>query len=176
VGVYSAKIPVVSRAISRAAISSGGSLSYPISARWFINENGLPYSYKTSPDRWRSISARNSSSVGGCQVGYVSSCVASSLLRHEEGDSVIDILIETSDDSREDVDRHETDIGTDIDTGVDIEVGKTIDILIELGSSGVGCRAGYRVGCRAGCRVGYRVGCRAGCRVVEVCLKISISD
>jgi hypothetical protein len=82
--------------------------------------------------------------------------VSSSLLRREEGDSVINILIETSDDSREDIDGHETNTGTDIDTGAAIEVGKTTDTLIELGSSGAGCRAGYKA--------------------VEVCLKISTSD
>jgi hypothetical protein len=179
-GVYSAKIPTASRAISRAVISYRGSPSCPISTRWFINKNRLPHSYKAGPDRQRSISARNSSSVGGYQVGCVSGyvsgcvsgCVSSSLLRREEGDSVIDILIETSNNSREDIDRHETNIGTNIDIGAAIEVGKIIDILIELGSSGAGCRAG----CRVGCRVGYRVGYRAGCKMVEVCLKISISD
>jgi hypothetical protein len=90
----------------------------------------------------------------------VSGCVSGSLLRREEGDSVIDILIETGDNSREDIDRHETNTGTNIDTGAAIEVGKTTDTLIELGSSGAG----------------YRAGCRVGCKAVEVCLKISASD
>jgi hypothetical protein len=77
----------------------------------------------------------------------MSGYVAGSWLDREEGDSVIKILIETGDNSREEI-----DIGTNIDTGAEIEVGKVIDILIELGSSGVGCR------------------------VVDICLKISICD
>jgi hypothetical protein len=77
----------------------------------------------------------------------MSGCVAGSRLDREEGDSIIEILIETGDNSREEI-----DIGTDIDTGTEIEVGKVIDILIELGSSG------------------------AGCRVVDIYLKISVCD
>jgi hypothetical protein len=78
--------------------------------------------------------------VSCCMSGYISGCVTSyvdSLLRCEEGGSVIDILIETGDNSREDVDGHKSDI----DTGGDIEVGKVTNTLIELGSSGVGYRA-----------------------------------
>jgi hypothetical protein len=78
--------------------------------------------------------------VSGCVSGCVSSCVsgyvAGSLLRREEGDSAIDILTETSNNSREDIDKHETDI--DIDIGADIEDSKVIDTLIE----GEGCRVG----------------------------------
>jgi hypothetical protein len=103
---------------------------------------------------------------------YISSYISSSLLRREEGDSIINILIETSNNSREDIDRYKTNIGTNIDIGAAIEVGKIIDTLIKLGSS----RAGYRVGYRAGYRIGYKVGYRVGYKVVEVYLKISISD
>jgi hypothetical protein len=77
----------------------------------------------------------------------MSGYIAGSWLDREEGDSVIEILIETGDNSRE-----ETDTGTNIDIGVEIEVGKVIDILIELGSSGVGYR------------------------VVDIYLKISVCD
>jgi hypothetical protein len=70
---------------------------------------------------------------------YISSCITScvdSLLRCEEGDSVINILIETGNNSREEI-----DIGINIDIRVVIGVDKVIDILIELGSA----RVGYRV-------------------------------
>jgi hypothetical protein len=67
----------------------------------------------------------------------VSGCAASSLLRREEGDCVIDILTDTGDDSRED-EREEIDTGTDIDTGADIEVGNATDTLIEVECCRVG--------------------------------------
>jgi hypothetical protein len=78
--------------------------------------------------------------MSGCISSYISSYVTGyidSLLRYKEGDSVIDILIETGNNSREDVDRYKTNI----DIGVEIGVDKVIDILIELGSA----RVGYKV-------------------------------
>jgi hypothetical protein len=73
--------------------------------------------------------------MSGCISSCVTGCV-DSLLRREEGDSIINILIETSNNSREEI-----DIGTNIDIGVVIGVNKVIDILIELRSA----RVGYRV-------------------------------
>jgi hypothetical protein len=78
--------------------------------------------------------------VSCCVSGCVSGCVASSLLRREEGDNVIDTLTETGDDSRDDVDGHETD--TDI--GADTEVGTVTDTLIDCGCGVGGCRVGLR--------------------------------
>jgi hypothetical protein len=78
-----------------------------------------------------------SSCVSGCASGCLFSSVAGSLLRCEEGDSVIDTLIETGDDSREDGFK-EIDIGTDIDIRADIEEGKATDILIEVEGCGAG--------------------------------------
>jgi hypothetical protein len=83
------------------------------------------------------MSSYISSYVSGCVSSYISSCVASSLLYYKVGESVINILINTSNNSREDRYK-EIDIGTNINIGVEIGVSKVINILIEV--------EGYRVG------------------------------
>jgi hypothetical protein len=95
----------------------------------------LSHCGKTSPDYRHLILARNSSSVRGYQASYISSCIVSSRLNYKEGDSIIKILIETSNNSREEI-----DIRTNIDIGVEIGVDIVIDIVIEL--------EGYRVSSR----------------------------